>query len=203
MSPQSSRPPAGVPDSSNNARYAIVAVVLLLAIGGIYFWRTRSSDDHPPAPLPTTSAASVDQAPTNPKIDDVPLPPPIEDKPEAGPGPRVAGGGGAIVGGCEGKCAGSAPNELQQALQVRGAQSRRCYNQALNSDSTLRGHVTVTVRIGPGGNVCSAAVTANDMGSTAVAQCAANIFRNASGYPAPRGGCVDVAVPLSFVPQGQ
>jgi hypothetical protein len=36
-----------------------------------------------------------------------------------------------------------------------------------------------------------------------VGQCAANIFRQSAGYPAPRGGCVDIAVPLSFVPQGQ
>jgi hypothetical protein len=40
------------------------------------------------------------------------------------------------------------------------------------------------------------------MGSPGVANCAANIFRSAS-YPAPRGGCVDATVPMSFVPQGQ
>jgi hypothetical protein len=40
------------------------------------------------------------------------------------------------------------------------------------------------------------------MGTPAVANCAANVFRNAT-YPAPRGGCVDVNVPLSFVAQGQ
>jgi hypothetical protein len=62
--------------------------------------------------------------------------------------------------------------------------------------------VTVSVRVGPSGNVCSASVAANDMGSGNVAACAANIFRNAS-YPAPRGGCVDATVPMSFVPQGQ
>jgi hypothetical protein len=41
------------------------------------------------------------------------------------------------------------------------------------------------------------------MGSPGVGQCAANIFRSAGSYPAPRGGCVDAMVPMSFVPQGQ
>jgi hypothetical protein len=59
------------------------------------------------------------------------------------------------------------------------------------------------VKIGPSGNVCSADVGANDMGSPNVANCAANIFRSSGGYPAPHGGCVVATVPLSFVPQGQ
>jgi hypothetical protein len=40
------------------------------------------------------------------------------------------------------------------------------------------------------------------MGSPAVANCAANIFRGSGNYPSPRGGCVVATVPLSFVPQG-
>jgi hypothetical protein len=105
------------------------------------------------------------------------------------------------AGGCDAKCTGTAPPELGSVLQVRAAQARRCYNQALASDSSLKGHVTVEVRIGPGGNVCSANVASNDMGSATVANCAANIFRASGGYPPPRGGCVVATVPMSFVPQ--
>jgi hypothetical protein len=90
-----------------------------------------------------------------------------------------------------------------QALQVRQSQARRCYNSALASDSSLKGHVTIAVKVGSGGNVCGVSVAANDMGSPAVANCAANIFRSVGSYPAPRGGCVDATVPMSFVPQGQ
>ena len=74
--------------------------------------------------------------------------------------------------------------------------------QALASDSSLKGHVNLDVRIGPNGNVCSANIPSNDMGSAGVAACAANIFRKPS-YPAPHGGCVVATVPLSFVPLGQ
>lgn len=201
MSPPLSRPPAGVPESSGNAKYAIVAVVLLLAAGGIFAWRSMTNRDATPAPAPPVPSLTASaEPPPNPKLDDIPPPPPPEEKPEAGPGPRIVYVPG---GGCGGTCSMkySTP-ELGQALSVRGQQARRCYNSALASDSSLRGHVTIAVRVAPNGSVCSANVASNDMGSPAVANCAANIFRNAS-YPAPRGGCVDATIPLSFVPMGQ
>jgi hypothetical protein len=171
-------------------------VALLAAIGALIVWLHFSNKPDVVVPPPSPSVAAT-QAATNPKLDDIPPPVPPEEKPEAG-GPRIVYVPG---GGCEGKCAGSAPAELGQALQVRASQARRCYNSALNQDSTLKGHVTISVRIGPAGNVCSASVASNDMGSPSVANCAANIFRSAAGYPSPRGGCVDATVPLSFVPQ--
>jgi hypothetical protein len=189
-------PPAGVPDSGGTGKYAIIAILLLLAAGGLFAWRTlggRASAppvaNVPPPPL---------QPPSNPKIEDVPLPPPPEDKPEGGTGPRIIY---VREGGCEAKCNGKVPPELEQMLRVRGSQARRCYNQALANDSSLKGKVTLEVRIGPSGNVCSVNVASNDMGSPGVANCAANIFRNGT-YAAPHGGCVVANVPLSFVPQG-
>jgi hypothetical protein len=198
MNAPSSRPPAGVPDSGGNAKYAIVAILLLLAAGGIFAWRNFTNRNETPAPMPTMSVAQSATPPPNPKLDDVPLPPPPEEKPEAGP-PKIVY---VQAGGCDATCKGAATPELEQAIKVRGMQARRCYNQALASDSSLKGHVTVAVKIGPAGNVCSASVAANDMASPGVANCAANIFRSAGGYPAPRGGCIDANVPLSFVPQG-
>jgi hypothetical protein len=97
---------------------------------------------------------------------------------------------------------GTAPPELGPALQVRGTQARRCYNEALARDPSLRGHVVFDVRIGAAGNVCSVNVTSNDMATPAVANCAAHILGSGS-YPAPRGGCVDSNVPFNFVPPGQ
>jgi hypothetical protein len=194
--PSSSLPPAGVPDSSGNTKYAVIAVLLVVAAGGIFAWRTFASRSQPPAPAP--AAALEAPRPENPKIEDVPAPPPLEEKPDAAAGPRIIY---VQAGNCEGKCSGVASPELVGALTVRGNQARRCYNQALASDSSLRGHVTVAVRVGSTGNVCSASVASNDMGSASVANCAVNIFRQSGGLPSPRGGCVDANVPLSFVPQ--
>lgn len=200
MSP-TSRPPSGVPASGGNAKYAIVAVALVLGIVAVIGLRSCPPTANAPVPIPSASIARSAEPPSNPKLEDIPPPPPVEEKPEAGPttGPRIVY---VPAGGCEGKCTGAAPPELAQALQVRGFQARRCYNQALAQDSTLKGHVTIAVRVGPSGNVCSASVASNDMGTPAVANCAANILRS-NAYPSPRGGCVDTVVPLSFVPQGQ
>jgi hypothetical protein len=199
MTPPSSRPPAGVPGSGGTAKYAIVAAVLLLGIGGLFALRSASNQPAPaPPPPPAPTVASAE--PTNPKLEDIPPPPPVEEKPEAGPtGPRVIY---VQAAPCEAKCVGTAPPELGQAVQVRGAQARRCYNEALGRDPSLRGHVVLDVRIGPAGNVCSVNVTSNDMATPNVANCAAHILGGGS-YPAPRGGCVDSIVPLNFVPQGQ
>ncbi len=196
MSPPTSRPPAGVPQSGN-AKYAIVAVLLLLGIGAIF---ALGRGSHSEAPPPAQSVAAQAAAPpSNPRLDDIPPPPPPEEVVDAGPGPRVVSAPSG--GGCEGRCVGVPTPELEQALAVRGGQARKCYNQALSLDSSLKGRVSVAVRVGPSGNVCSATVASNDMGTPAVANCAVNIFRAAT-YPAPRGGCVEANVPLSFVLQG-
>ena len=198
-SPPSSRRPAGVPESGN-AKYAIVAIVLLLGAGGLYAWRNASSRSDAPAPCRRRPWPTRARRP-NPKLEDIPLPPPVEEKPEAGPPPKVVY---VPSGGCEAKCSGTAPPELEQALQVRGSQARRCYNQALAQDSSLKGHVTIAVKIAPNGNLCSANVADQRHGLRRASRaCAANIFRANSSYPAPHGGCVEANVPLAFVPQGQ
>jgi len=166
---------------------------------GLFAWRSCANKNEAAAPIPSVIVPPA-SASTNAKLDDIPLPPPVEEKPEAGPPPKIV-----YVqqsSGCDGKCSGSLTPELEQAIQIRGVQTRRCYNSALAVDSQLKGRVTITVRVGPGGNVCSANVTSNDMGSPGVASCAANIFRASQSYPQPHGGCVELGVPLSFVPQG-
>jgi hypothetical protein len=172
--------------------------LLLAGAGGLYAWRS-SSKSEPPPPVPSAAPVASPEA-SNPKLEDIPPPPPVEETPEAGPPPKVVY---VPAGGCEAKCKGKASTDLEQALQVRGAQARRCYNSALAQDSSLKGHVTIAVKIAPNGNLCSANILSNDMGTMAVAACAANIFRANSSYPAPAGGCVEADVPLSFVPQGQ
>ena len=198
MTNPSSRPPQGVPSSGGGTtKYAIVAVVLVLGMGALFAWRNASEGK--PSTAPVAGAVEAKPATTNPKIEDIPPPPPIEEKPEAGPGPKIVY---VQAGGCDGTCVGKAPPELSQALQVRGMQARRCHNQALSQDPSLKGRVELAVRIGTSGNVCSVNVKSNELRTPAVANCAAHIFMTGA-YPAPRGGCVDSVVPMSFVPQGQ
>ena len=90
--------------------------------------------------------------------------------------------------------------DLEQALQFRVKQAHRCYDNALAQDATLKGKITVNVRVGSTGSVCNASVVSNEMGSPQVAACVAGYFRGAN-FPAPKGGCADVNIPINFVPR--
>ncbi|MBX3259874.1 MAG: AgmX/PglI C-terminal domain-containing protein [Labilithrix sp.] len=188
--------PAGVP-SSGNGKYVAVAAVLLALIGGAVVWKTSQTPPTPPvvyvdaAPPPTFTGRNPD--------DDVPLPPPVEDAGEDA-GKKVV-----VVQGsnnqCDAKkCSGVSSSELENALQFRVKQAHRCYDNALAQDPTLRGKVTVSVRIGANGQVCTAGIASNEMSSQQVAQCVSGYFRGAN-FPSPKGGCVDVNIPINFVPR--
>ncbi|MGA2449116.1 MAG: AgmX/PglI C-terminal domain-containing protein [Polyangiaceae bacterium] len=198
----SSRPPAGLPRSSGSLLYAGVALLLLAGIVALWSWRRMGAAR---APVATTKlsepAASASPSVENPKLEDIPPPPPVVASTAPAP-PRRAVVAPASLG-CDGTCIGREAPGLEPALRVRANQARRCYDRALLQDSTLRGHVTILVRVGTSGAVCSATVTSNDMATPDVANCAANIFRSSGTLPAPRGGCIEAPVPLSFVPQGQ
>jgi hypothetical protein len=58
----------------------------------------------------------------------------------------------------------------------------------------------VQLRLSNQGQLCSANMAADEMQDPGLSMCILQLFRN-SVYPVPKGGCVDVAVPLSFVPQ--
>src|SRR5262249_6622491 len=109
------------------------------------------------------------------------------------------GGGLCSVG----KCSGHATSDLESALAFRAKQAHRCYDQALTQDTSLKGKVAINVRVASNGQVCSAGVTSNDMGTPSVAQCVARMFQPSGHFPAPQGGCVDATVPISFVPSGK
>jgi hypothetical protein len=60
--------------------------------------------------------------------------------------------------------------------------------------------VTVSVRVGANGQSCSAGIASNEMSSSNVGACVTGFFRG-TNFPAPKGGCVDVNIPINFVPR--
>ena len=191
--PSPSAPPPGVP-SSGGAKYVVVAVLLVAGIGGSIFWKMSQKPAQPDvlfidagAPPPPPSGRNIE--------DDIAPPPPVEEPKDAGKTVAVQQG---AANQCDAKtCSGGVGDDLNRALAFRGQQARKCYNAALAQDSTLKGKMTISVRVGSNGQVCNASVAANEL-TPQVGACAANAFRGAS-LPAPRGGCADVAVPLSFI----
>lgn len=177
----------------------VVAVVLLGLIGATIAWRLNQTAASTSEPLVIDAGA-----PLAPSIlgrdpdEDVPPPPPVEEVEDAG---KKVVATPVNTNQCDvKKCNGTNSPELENALQFRVRQAHRCYDHALSQDPTLRGKVTVTVRVGVNGQVCSAAVTSNDMGSNQVASCVAGNFRGIS-LPPPKGGCVDANIPINFVPR--
>jgi hypothetical protein len=81
----------------------------------------------------------------------------------------------------------------------RAAQAKPCYDRALGRDGRLRGNMEVLVRLTETGAVCATRVLKTSMPAE-VNECVAR-FLGGADYPAPRGGCIDITIPLSFVPK--
>jgi hypothetical protein len=192
--------PQGVP-SGGNGKYIALVLILLLGVGGIVAYKVTKKDDQA-AQIPSILQV-VDAGPPKETKRDLDIPPvEVIDTPDAGKPKQVATGTYTPSNGCEVKtCSGRNTPDLDAALQMRARASKRCYNKALESDNTLQGKMSVALRIGSNGTVCSANIASNDLGNAAVANCVANTFRSVS-FPAPAGGCVEATVPMNFVQQG-
>lgn len=182
------------PKSGGSGPIIIAAVLMLLLIGGLIVWKVTGSSETPkpttPVAVNTTAAPALDEPPPPP-------PPPAEEdagKPEEKPTKtKVASG----TNPCSKACEGTATAALQSALSGKAGQSRSCYEKALSSNATLEGTLTVGVKVGPGGQVCSARVVADGLHDPGVSNCVVARFLS-STFPAPQGGCAEVNVPLRF-----
>jgi TonB family protein len=189
--PPSSRPPP----TSGGGIYVVVAVVMVVAIIGLVYWKLKGSDT-PSAGV--TAPPSVTTA--DPMAEPPPPPPPIEEPTavvDAGP-TRVATTNYSPCGVA--KCGGAINNALSSAVSARAGAARPCYERALRVNSALQGKLTVSVRVDPQGNVCSASITQDAVHSPEVSNCVTGMFRSAK-FPPPTGGCMDVNIPLNFTPR--
>src|SRR5947208_12794 len=112
--PQSSLPPSSAPPPrSGGGIYIIAVIALLLAIGGLVFWKLKGGGNE-------AQLAPVPQAPTvtNPNtfIEPPPPPPPVveEQTGHADGGQRVATSGNGACSAA--KCTGSSNNAIVSAL---------------------------------------------------------------------------------------
>ena len=197
MAPSPSKSPAGVP--SGNGKYIALAVLLLGSIAGVTIWQLTKKPPQPvtyvdAGPAPSLSVVNTGRDQT----EDIPLPEVIPDAGEKKTTTIVRNDGQCNVP----KCGGKSTSELETALAFRTRQAHRCYDNALGQDPTLRGKITVAVRVGSNGQTCPAGVSiaSNDMNSSTVANCVLGYYRG-QNFPAPAGGCADVQIPINFVPR--
>ncbi len=182
--------------SGGSGSYVRAAVIMLFIAGALIVWKLTRS----PQP-PATANAVVSEQPKA-VVAPPPPPPPPEEEPSASASASAAPSAKAVRagGGCTGECKGEVSHELRTYLSGRASQGRKCYERALLQNATLKGHLKVQVRLNPQGQLCNAAIAADELQDPGLSMCILQLFRN-SVYPAPAGGCVDVAVPMSFVPQ--
>src|SRR6478752_6654355 len=187
-----------VPKSGGSGPFILAAIVMLLLMGGLIFWKMKGSSNETAkveAPKPTATPEPVLDEPPPPP------PPPVAStdssaKPDDAKPKKV---GSTVAAASCGVCSGEPNPALQGALGGKAGQSRACYEKALSSNSTLSGRMTVSIKINQQGTVCSAQVK-SDLNNPLVENCVLQSFRAAT-FPAPKGGCVDASVSLYFKPK--
>lgn len=198
MTPPSSLPPSKVPGSGSNAPLIVVAVLLVLVMGGIVFWKLSSKDAQPP---PTVASVAPTPTQTRPMNMDAPPPPPDDDKPEpSASAAKPKAPGGAAGGGCGSGCNGTAGAGMSGQISAMGGAARGCYERALRNNAQLQGRIVVGLSIDTSGTICGASIASDSMGDGSVAQCVLSMFRGKK-VAAPTGGCVQASVPLNFQPK--
>ncbi|MBN9162083.1 MAG: AgmX/PglI C-terminal domain-containing protein [Myxococcales bacterium] len=97
-------------------------------------------------------------------------------------------------------CCGQATDELEDALKARIAQTRACYEAALGGEPTLQGSIAMNLIVALDGSVPEIAVAKSPPNMDQVARCVLDHLRIAS-YPPPINGCVEIIVPINFLPR--
>jgi TonB family protein len=180
--------------------YLLGALALIGAAIGLYFWKRPAPPSVTPQSVSATATVPTVEAPV--AMYAPPPPPKLDDEPDAGldagkapaaKGPAAAGG--TAPGPC-GVCTGAATGALSSALRGRAQSAQGCYNRALRT-SEVSGSMTVSVQVGPSGQVCSASLANDSVHSNEISSCVLGRFRGQT-FPPPSGGCVTVNIPISF-----
>jgi hypothetical protein len=187
------------PKSSGSKPFVIAVLLMLLLMGGLIYLKLAGDDEQTPkaGPVPSSTA-------TEPVIDQV-IPPPPPPPPVASSSPTVVTKKAPkFDSGCStcSNCQGTEAAGFRGALSGRAALAQRCYEKALGTQEGLTGKLTVGLCVGVGGQVCSAGIEKDTLGSPLVSQCVLNIYR-ATTFPSPKNGCVQAQVPLNFIPKKQ
>ncbi len=101
--------------------------------------------------------------------------------------------------GCLSQCAGTVTPALVTALRVRAGDAKRCYDAALKRNRAITGRIVVGLQVTSEGAVCATRIVDQQIDDPELVACIREIFLGLT-FPAPAGGCIDVALPLNLVP---
>jgi len=116
----------------------------------------------------------------------------------AGTAAKVAGPkGNANVGGAS--VSGGTVGNASRVVAGMRAGFRACYQRGLADNPDAAGAVTLTIRVGPGGEVQSVSASSGSLPASVVSCVKARA--QAAQFDAPEGGSAVIQVPVTFVKQ--
>ncbi len=192
---ESSLPPL---NSHSNVPFILVAVAML-GVAGVLLWLKQSTKTEPPSPPAVSASAVARERPARRPAPPPPPPPEVAEERASEAGTRRAPVQQPRQSACSTPCGGNTNPTLESQLAARSQQSRTCYQRALRTSETLRGKLVVELLIGSDGQVCQASIGADSLGDPSVGSCVLQRFQS-KGFPKPTGGCVNVRVPMNFMP---
>ena len=181
----------------------LVAIAAVAALGAVFLMTQGEPEEaapvaeteNAPSAAPATSLAQhsfvVEEPP--PSEPDAAV---AEEPEETEAAPRARRGGGGGGGGCEGTLSASA---ARQVVNRNRGRVRSCYERRLKTINSLQGQVSVTLRIGTGGQVSGVRV-GGSLRDPEVFSCIRSAVSSWT-FPAPEGGCANLSVPFSFSPR--
>jgi len=115
-----------------------------------------------------------------------------------GTGAKVAGPkGNANVGGAA--VSGGTVGNASRVVAGMRAGFRACYQRALAENPDAAGNITLTIRVGPGGEVTGVSGSSGTLPASVVSCVKARA--QAAQFDAPEGGSAVISVPVTFVKQ--
>jgi hypothetical protein len=98
-------------------------------------------------------------------------------------------------------CSASVPEELQQEIGQRAAETATCYGRLLAKSPKAAGRLVVELRIDAHGRVLSSAVVEDGLGAAVLTSCTLAILEEPYLSRPEGGDCAIVRVPLRFEPK--
>jgi hypothetical protein len=189
----------GVPEGGGGNKVGVgIAIILLLGgAAAVLYFATKKAPETVTTVTTVTSASSV--AAPAPTFELPPIDLPTDAGEDVGVDAAKPTGGGSY-NPCSAKCEGSITPEIAAAVNARGNTAKQCYKSAIQDNETLSGDMKLRLKIGSNGQFCSIGVTSDTTGSPKLQQCVQQRLR--VSYPQPKGGCLEVDVPINFKNKG-
>lgn len=191
MTGRSSLPPL----KKNDGKLAIIALLLLLGAGGLWFF-LRDGAPEPEAVAPEPPPV-VETPPREEFAVELEIPDDEElAEPEPTPETRPASGTAPPLQ-CNGRIDAAQVREV-----IRGTPSKQvqtCYENGLKNNNLLQGSMEVQLTIGVTGAVREVAV-GGTLRNRQVYSCVRRVARTWK-FPPPQGGCVRINAPFQMTPK--